>query len=163
MDTLVIVCQLGLILMLTGWLGLGLRDNLVYPEQNRALTNMILRLDRMEEIYPDFYAQLAHRRVQSEGLRTAVFRSIVIAEAVVVAVLSFAILALLGALLDLVAAQTAQVWALGGAFGFTMIWSAFLVGGNHFAYWLCFKDQQNTHFFMTFWGLLTMIFLIAAS
>lgn len=161
METLLLTCQLGLLAMNTVWLALGLRDNLVFPEQNRRLTNMVLLLDRMEAEYPDFYAQLSHRRILDADRRNAVFRAIVIAEIAVSVVMCLGLLGLLGALLGLVDPASAQALALAGAFGFTMIFSAFLVGGNHFAYWLCFKEQQYTHFFMIFWGLGTMLFLVA--
>lgn len=162
MDLLLLACQLGLTAMITGWLVFGLRDNLVYPEQNRLLTDMVLRLDRMEEEYPQFYEQLKHRRIDSPQWQAAFFKLIVGAEVLVTLILLASLAALSGALAGVVAAETAQAWALAGAFGYTMIWSAFLVGGNHFAYWLCFKEQQYTHFYMALWGLGTMIFIVVS-
>ena len=55
--------------------------------------------------------------------------------------------------------ESARSAALGGALGFTTIWSAFLICGNHFAYWYCHEGMQNTHYQMTLWGIATMIFL----
>ncbi len=57
--------------------------------------------------------------------------------------------------------EYARSAALLGALGFTSIWSAFLIGGNHFAYWYCHEVAQNTHFQMSIWGVGTMIFLVS--
>ncbi len=162
MDQIVLLSQLGLMSVITGWLILGARDNILYPQQNQRLTDLVVSMELMETEYPQFYADLSHRRITEKAMRRRLFRAIVVAEVIVCLLLITAIMSLLGALLGAVPVSRAAPLALLGAFGFTMIWASFLTVGNHFAYWLCHKEQQMTHYQMTFWGLGTMVFLVAS-
>lgn len=163
MDQVILLSQVGAMTVIAGWLILGVRDNILYPHQNQRLTDLVLGMDMMEIEYPQFYAELRHRRVTNAALRRGVFSLIVIVELVVSLLMVAGIVALLGALAGAVPVETAQPLALLGAFGFMMIWALFLVIGNHFAYWLCHKEQQLTHYQMTLWGLGTMVYLVASS
>ncbi|MEM9778929.1 MAG: DUF2165 family protein [Pseudomonadota bacterium] len=162
MEQVVLLSQAGLMSVIAGWLILGVRDNILYPHQNQRLTDMVLCMEAMAEEYPQFYAELSHRRVTEPTTQKLMFRLIVGVELAVCGIMLVGILGLLGAVIGAVPAERTQALVLLGAFGFTMIWAAFLVAGNHFAYWLCHKEQQLTHYQMTLWGIGTMVFLVAS-
>ena len=74
-------------------------------------------------------------------------------------VLTASVLCLALAVFRVVPADTARAIALFAATGFTAIWGAFLVAGNHFSYHFGHEGSQNTHFQMTLWGMANMIFI----
>ncbi|MEM8869011.1 MAG: DUF2165 family protein [Pseudomonadota bacterium] len=160
MEQVILLSQTGALSVITAWLFLGVRDNILYPLQNRQLTDIVLCMQALSEEYPEIYAELSYRKITSTDLQKRLFHIIVAAEVMICLVLAVAILVLLGAVIGAVPAERAQPLALLGALGFTMIWAGFLVAGNHFAYWLCHKDLQLTHYQMTLWGLGTMIFIL---
>lgn len=159
-DTMYLVVLLGMLSGLFGWLVIGVRDNIMYPEQNRALTDKVLSMALIADQYPQFWDQIGHRRVENPATQALLFRFIVAAEVVVCAVLALGLAAVVAALSGRVPVEVARSAALAGALGYTMIWVGFLVAGNHFAYWLCHKEQQFTHFHMMLWGLGTMVLVV---
>ena len=163
MQTILLLAQTGLMGAITLWLIFGLRDNILYPDQNKALTNMVLSMELMQTDRPEAFAQVGHRRITDPAWQNRLFSFIVGVEVVVVLVMVASVLTLLSALIGARPAAGAQALAILGATGFTMIWAGFLVAGNHFAYWLCHKEQQFTHFMMTLWGLGTLLFLVLTS
>ncbi|MEM8787146.1 MAG: DUF2165 family protein [Pseudomonadota bacterium] len=160
METALLVAQLGALSVVTAWLLLGVRDNVLYPDQNRILTSMVVRMELLKREHPDAFAQIGHRRIENPALLNTLFWIIVGAEILVSLVMLVGVGALAGAALGLLPAAGARAVAVLGAFGFTMIWASFLVAGNHFAYWFCHKEQQFTHYQMTMWGLGTLIFVV---
>lgn len=163
METALLISQTGLTAILAAWLFLGVRDNILYPVLNLTFTAEVMQLTRMRDAFPDHYAMVAHRRVTNAKWHRAVFRLIVWSEIVVCLVLVAAVIWMSFACIGLADAQSARTAAMIGAFGFTSIWSAFLIGGNHFAYWYCHEGAQNTHFQMSIWGVGTMIFIVSGS
>ena len=160
MDTMVLVAQTCLTAYLAAWLALGVRDNIFQPAMNATFTAEVLQLDRLRETYPDEYAQIEGRRIESPALQRAVFRFIVFAEAVVCTALWMSAVWMALAVIGQADAETARTAALASTLGFTTIWAAFLIAGNHFAYWFCHEWAQNTHFQMLIWGIATMVFLV---
>lgn len=162
MDVMVLVAQSCLTAYLAAWLTLGVRDNIFHPAMNATFTAQVLQLDRLKETYPDEYAQIEGRRIESPALQRAVFRLIVLAETVVCAALWVSVVWMALAVFGQADAEAARTMALASALGFTSIWAAFLIAGNHFAYWFCHEWAQNTHFQMLIWGIATMVFLVVA-
>lgn len=141
------------------WMVTGALDNWRFPELNRAAVATVLRLDRMAEQYPDDFAHVAHRRVESDGLIRIGFRIIVIWESLA------AILLCLGAGMLGIAwlaggdPALARDVALAGALAFTINWAGFLIGGNYFCYYYCHFEGQFTHFILVIWGAVVVAFL----
>ncbi len=159
MDTALLVAQIVATTGLAGWLCLGVRDNLLHPSLNETYTAEVMEMTRLRAEYPEAYAHVAHRAVTDRRLQLLAFRSVVAVELVATIVLCIASLALCLALVNAVSPDTARVLAIYGASAFTVIWSGFLVVGNHFSYWYCHEGAQNTHYQMTLWGLGTLILL----
>jgi predicted small integral membrane protein len=159
METIVFFAQTCLTFYLAAWLLLGVRDNFMHPSMNLNSVAEVMRMDRMRDEYPNDYAQIAHRRLTSTALHRTVFAAIVFSESAVCLLLWSAVVWMVLANLGLAEPESARSAALGGALGFTTIWAAFLICGNHFAYWYCHEGMQNTHYQMTLWGIATMIFL----
>lgn len=146
--------------MMALWLVVALRDNLTAPRLNLDSVIEILRLDAMARDYPQHYETLRPRRIVDPGRARLLFRLIVAAEAMVALALAVACVALVGALAGLVAPDTARALALFACMGFGAIWAAFLIGGNHFVYWLCHGNAQRTHFDLLLWAVGSQILLI---
>ncbi|MEM6932979.1 MAG: DUF2165 family protein [Pseudomonadota bacterium] len=159
---MILVAQTCLLAYLAAWLTLGVRDNIFHPTMNSLFTEQVLELKRLEEFAPDDFGQIKHRRIVSKRFQMRLFRFIVIAETAVSALLWFGVAFMAAAVLGLASAETAKVVALAGALGFTTIWSAMLIAGNHFAYWYCHEWAQNTHFQLAFFGIGAMVFLSIA-
>lgn len=159
--TVLLLCQ-GLALgFLAAWLFTGVRDNIRYPDLNETETAEVLAMSRMRQVYPREYGRLAHRAITGRAAQKALFRVVVAAQILVVAALAAGVVCLGLAAMFLMPPQPARAVALAGAAGFTAIWAAFLVAGNHFAYHFCHQDTQRTHFHLAVWGLATMILLAA--
>lgn len=159
MATAILLSQTCLTGFLAAWLSLGARDNIFHPEMNGTFTAQVLGLERLKEEFPQDYEQVKHRRISNPKIQNALFRLIVIFETLVCVVLWVGTIWLGLSVVSLADAANAKPVALIGALGFTSIWCGFLIGGNHFAYWYCHVDAQNTHYQMALWGIGTMIFL----
>ena len=160
MELLTLVSQTVLVGLLAGWLVIGAYENIRAPEVNLALVRDVFSMDAIAQEMPAVYEQVKRNRVTSERLQTGLFGLIVAFETCVAAglVLGTAMLALAaGGVVD---AQTARLFAGWAVLGFILIWGLFLVGGNWFHYWVAHKSTQHTHYFMTFWGILTLGWLI---
>lgn len=163
MDTALLFAQTITTGAMAGWLTTGVRDNLLYPDLNERYTAEVLDMTRMRSEYPDEFAQVAHRAISNRSIQKTAFRSIVALEVIAVVLLWAGFVSLVLALLGTVAPQTARTIALYGASAFFLIWAAMLIVGNHFSYWFCHEDAQNTHFQMTLWGLGSMILFTLGS
>lgn len=159
-ETVVLLAQIAALTALAAWLTTGVWDNIVHPANNEAFTAQVMGMTRMRDTYPDEFARVAHRAVTRRSLQRAAFRFVVAAELVAALALWAGVVALALTLADMASRDTAQALALLGATLFTCIWAGFLVVGNYFCYWFCHEWGQNTHFQMTVWGLLTMIFVV---
>lgn len=159
METALLIAQLVATLSITAWLTTGVRDNLLHPSINETYTAEVMEMARLRIEYPDAFAAVAHRAIESRKVQKRAFRAIVVIEIVAATILWVGSAALLLALLGSVSAETARATAMIGATAFIAIWAAFLVVGNHFSYWFCHEGAQNTHYQMTLWGLATLILL----
>lgn len=158
-ETVTLIAQTGATAFLAGWLTSGLKDNLQHPEMNRTFTSMVLRMERMEELYPEHFEIVRHRRVDSPKLQNLAFRFIVWCEAIAAILLWIGVGFMCAALLGVSDVGTAKAFALIGALAFTSVWAGFLILGNHFGYWYAHEAAQNTHFQLVIWGVATMVFL----
>ncbi len=159
METVVALAQTCLTTHLGIWLLLGVRDNIVHPSMNGTGTKEVLELKRLAEEYPAYYALIEGRRVTNRCVQRAIFVFIVCCEVLVCLLLWGAAIWMVLALCGRADPVEARIAALLGALGFTSIWSAFLIAGNHLAYWYCHQWSQNTHFQMVLWGIGTMVLL----
>lgn len=162
LDTAILLAQTTQVAAMAVWLGAALHDNITAPRLNADSIAEIMGLDAMARQYPQHYAAMQVRRVTDPNRITRLFRLIVAGETLVVLALTLATGALVLAMAGLIAIPTAKALALMAVAGFTGIWIAFLIGGNHFVYWLCHGNAQRTHFDLLLWGLGTQMFLALA-
>lgn len=144
------------------WMTTGALDNIRYPELNRQVVARVLRLELMEQQYPEDFARIAHRRVKSDGVIRFLFALIVLFESVAALLLLFGSAALGLAALGFVELNIARDISLAGAIVFTGVWAGFLAGGNYFCYYFCHFEGQFTHFCLALWGAITCAVLILA-
>lgn len=162
MELMVLLAQTVCVWLLTMWLTTGVRDNILHPSVNEVITAEVLDMTRMRTEFPEAYAQVAHRRIASRKTQIFFFRCAVAWELFATVVLWIGGLAMAASMLGLMGAETGKTFGLAGALMFTTTWAMFLIVGNHLSYWFCHEGAQNTHFQMTLWGIVTMIFLGAA-
>ncbi|MFK7879887.1 DUF2165 family protein [Roseobacter sp.] len=159
METAVLVAQTIATSAIAAWLTLGLRDNLLFPSVNETYTAEVLAMTRLRTEYPEEFKKVAHRAISNRRTQRLLFQVVVFAEAVACIFLWIGTIALLLSVTGISNAETGRVLALAGATSFTAVWSGFLIVGNHFCYWFCHEDAQNTHYQMTLWGLATMVLI----
>ncbi len=159
LDSAILLSQTLMLALIAAWLTVGVRDNILYPNQNETFTTEVLTMSRLKVEYPNFYDQIAHRVVSDRRHQIALFRLAVLIELVVTVLLWIGVLMMATSPLGWVADDTARSVAILGTTGFTAIWAGFLVIGNHFAYWFGHEGAQNTHYQMTLWGIGVLIFL----
>lgn len=158
-DTAILIAQTAAIAFLAGWMFTGVKDNWLQPRINSEIVGMILRMDRFEELYPDQFAHVRHRRVVAVRTHMTIFWLIVLWEtAALIACLAGTAL-MLAALFGDADPDLARGVALVGATWFASVWAGFLIFGNHWVYWYCHEWGQNSHFQLLLWGLGTMVLL----
>ena len=160
MLVLELIIQCVLVGLLAGWLVIGAYENIRAPDVNRDLVRDVFSMASIAEQAPDVYEQVKANRMTSHALQDTLFRLVVIFETVVAAGLVVSTLLLALAAIGVMPADIATIVAGLSVLGFTLIWGLFLVGGNWFHYWVTHKPTQHTHYFMTFWGILTLIVLL---
>jgi len=162
LETAILIAQTAQVAAMAVWLAVALRDNVTAPQLNGESIAEILRLDAMARDYPHHFSALQQRRVTDPAGARRLYRLIVMAEAVVVAALVLASCGMVLALAGVLAPAAAKAASLLAVAGFTGVWIGFLIGGNHFVYWLCHGNAQRTHFDLLLWGLGTQLFLALA-
>lgn len=160
MDVMILIAQTVSVGFLALWLTTGVRDNILYPKVNEMFTAEVMDMARMRADYPEAYAEVAHRRIESRKMQIAAFRCAVAWELLSTIVLWVGCIAMSLSLLGLVTVETGKAIGLLGTLMFTATWAGFLIVGNHLSYWFGHEGAQNTHFQMTLWGMATMIFLV---
>ena len=160
LETIILVAQTACVFFLAAWLTIGFLDNIFHSALNSTVTAEVLDMTRMREEFPEAYEAVAYRRISNASVQKCLFVIIVVWEVVAAIALWSGFGALLMAALGQVEPTTGRSLAVLGALFFTSIWVGFLVGGNWFCYWFCHEGAQNTHFQMTLWGIVTMIFLV---
>jgi predicted small integral membrane protein len=151
------IAQVVLVALQAAWLALGAYENIRRPEVNRVDVAKVLGLDAVAGI-PELYREIEHRRITDPAAIARVFAAVVAAECLVALALSAGALLLLASLFGLVGAGLASGIAILAVTGFTAIWAGFLIGGQWFYYWYG-EYGQRTHFFMTLWGIATLLVL----
>lgn len=159
MDTALLLAQAVTTGLISAWLTLGLRDNLLYPEVNETYTAEVLAMTRLRGAYPNEFARVAHRAITDRAVQRLVFRLVQIAEGIACVLLWIGTIGLLMGLAGTAQPETGRMLALLGTLAFTTVWAGFLIAGNHFCYWFCHEAAQNTHYQMTLWGLATMVLI----
>ncbi len=159
METVTLIAQIGATAFLAGWITAGVKDNIQHPEMNRALTSMVLRMERMEELYPEHFEIIKHRRIEDPRVQNLAYGFIVLCETAATILLWIGVGFLVSALAGGASLATGKAAAMIGALAFTSVWAGFLIFGNHFGYWYAHESAQNTHFQLVIWGVATMVFL----
>ncbi|MEM6440818.1 MAG: DUF2165 family protein [Pseudomonadota bacterium] len=159
METLELVGLTGLVGLLAGWLTLGALENIRFPEVNRALVRDVLSMTRVSQEQPQIYELTKGNRIASDAVHRILFAIIVAVECLAAGLLIWGTAALALAAAGLADPVSARIVAGSGTILFTLIWGAFLVGGQWVHYWAAWKDSQFTHYFMTIWGAVTFIAL----
>lgn len=159
MSVMILFAQTAACGFLAAWMFTGVKDNWLKPDLNGAIVGIILRIEKFEQLYPEEFEQVRHRRIENQRIHRAVFGFIVLWETLALVLLTIGFIALCLALISVVHADTARALALLGATAFTSVWAGFLIFGNHWVYWYCHEWGQNSHFQLLLWGLGTMIFL----
>ncbi|MCV6597672.1 MAG: DUF2165 domain-containing protein [Mangrovicoccus sp.] len=155
----VILSQLGLLLSLGAWMFTGARDNWLFPFMNQNAIAMVVRMDGLQEAFPEDYACIAHRRITDPARIKQLYWAIVIWESFATLLLAVASIAMALALLGLMDHEAARGLGLLGALAFMVNWAGFTIGGNHFGYWYLHAPTQATHFLLALWGTGTMIMM----
>ena len=159
---MILIAQAATILFLALWITIGVRDNIIHPDVNRALTTEVLQLTRMKDEYPEIYALHANRAVEDPRWLNGLFSAIVIAEVLAAVFCWLGFAAMILAVLNVLTVEMARALALLGALTFSSVWVAFLIGGNYWCYWMCHDSSQKTHFQLAQIGILAMVFLSVA-
>lgn len=141
------------------WLGLGAYLNLRHPSANGELVAEVMTMRRVRQ-YPEIFGTLGAKRIESPRWHRLVFRLVVAVELLVAAALLAATLLLVLAACGAFEPEAARALAILAVTAFTAIWAAFLIGGEWFAYWAGSEGLQQTHFFMTLWGVATLAVLV---
>jgi predicted small integral membrane protein len=138
------------------WLAIGVYENIRVPKANGDMVAEVLAMTRMKAEMPDYYRLVSAHRTDSPRVHRLVFAAIVVAESASALLMLVGALALVGAALGLWGAALPRGIAAGGTLGFTMVWSAFLVGGQWVHYWATHQEAQHTHFMLAIWGVATL-------
>ena len=146
---------------IAAWLTTGALENLLHPAINETYTAEVLDMRRLRDDYPEAYSIVAYRRVTSPRIRAALFKLIVVWELLATLALWAGVIVLALAAAGQVQPDVARTLGLLGGLMFTSIWAAFLIAGNWWCYWFGHEGAQVTHFHMTIWGLLNVMFVAA--
>ncbi len=160
LGTIILVAQTACVFFMAAWLTIGVLDNVFHSALNSTITAEVLDMTRMREEFPEAYEAVAYRRISNVSVQKWLFVIIVVWEVVAAIALWSGLAAMVMAALGQVDPTTGRSLAVLGALSFTSIWVGFLVGGNWFCYWFCHEGAQNTHYQMTLWGIVTLIFLV---
>ncbi|MDW4500041.1 DUF2165 family protein [Sulfitobacter sp. D35] len=156
------VCAINLAFM-AAWLTVGALENLFHPFLNETFTAQVMDMQRMRDEYPEAYALVAYRRIESPVVRRALFRLVLGWELLAALALWGAAAAVVLAAFGAVAAGPALAAGLVAATLFTAVWAGFLIIGNYFCYWFGHEGGQNTHFHMLHWGMAGGMLMVLAA
>ena len=161
LQSAIILTQSLVVLFPALWLSIGVYSNICRPDNNR---DYIIRVMGMGMAVSPPYDKIYHshfdRRIQNLSICKTLFFLLVCYEFIVCCGLWLAGAGLLFALAGEVSVATARTISICSVLGFTSIWCAFLIAGEWFVYWASDESPQKTHFFMTLWGLVTLLVLM---
>lgn len=159
LETAIAIAQALLVGLQALWLSLAVFLNLHRPRVNGALVEEVMTMRPVRQ-FPEIFEEVSGQRCERPALHRWAFRLVVAVELLVALSLLAATALLLLSLGGAVSAETARALAILAVAGFTAIWAAFLIGGEWFAYWAGSPGLQQTHFFMTLWGIATLAVLV---
>lgn len=160
MESMLFLVDAALVAGLAVWMTVAVADNWRHPRMNEDAVAMVVRLDLMQQDYPNEFQLIAHRRIDDPTTIGWLFQLIRLVETIAALVLTLSTLLLGLAALGFVTPALATGTALLSVTLFTSIWAGFVIGGNYFAYWYCHQWAQSNHFMLVFWGLLVLIVLL---
>ncbi|MGV8831216.1 MAG: DUF2165 family protein [Devosia sp.] len=160
MPQMLIWVQFFMVAMPTLWLALGALENIRAPSANGSMVADALAMRPMAEQFPELYAALGRNRIESPAFHRWAFIAIVVSESLVALIMLAGTAALFLAALGALDLEFSRLLATIGVLGFTMIWSAFLVGGQWVHYWAGSEGAQHTHFMLTIWGSAVLCLLV---
>lgn len=160
MEIVILLVEAALVAGLGAWMAVAVYDNWRHPTLNLEAVAMVMRFDIMERDYPEDYAVVAHRKIDSPSVIKTAFHMVRLAETLAAIALLGAALALLGAAFGMVEAQTATIAAIVASAYFTLIWAGFIIGGNYFHYYYCHQWGQSNHFMFMYWGFFVLLVLM---
>lgn len=160
MESVLLLVDTVLVAALGAWMTIAVYDNWRHAKLNREAVATVMRFDLMKRDYPEDYASVAHRKVDSEATISFLFGVIRWAETLAAILLLAAALGLLGAVFGLVGAEAATVGAIVACTYFTLIWAGFIIGGNYFHYYYCHQWGQSNHFMFMYWGFFVLLVLM---
>ena len=155
-----IIAQTVLTACLAGWMISAVYNNWRFPRLNEEAVAQVMRFDLMERDYPDGYAVVHHRKIESKWVIKAGFKVILFMETMSALVLSVGAILLCASLFGFVPVDIARFAAVIGALIFILIWTGFLVGGEYFCYWYCHFGSQATHLMLVIWGTMVLGLLL---
>jgi predicted small integral membrane protein len=158
-DFLPLFGQSAVVAMEAAWLTVAVFDNIRYPHLNERGFARVLGMDLVKQQDPEVYADVSDRRIENPRMEKNLFRFLVAAEVIVSILLWLGALALLLAAFGLLDDDAANTLAHIGVLGFIAIWASLLVGGQWFWYRIGLAAAQQTHFFLTIWGIATLTYL----
>lgn len=160
MVTILFLVEAALVAGLGTWMAVAVADNWLHPRLNEQDVATVLRLDLMEEQFPDEFRVVAHRRIEDPRIARRLFQAIRLAETVAALALYGAAALLLLAASDIAAPTLATGAAVLATTFFILIWSSFVIGGTYFAYWYSHHGAQSSHFMLMFWGFFVLVVLM---
>ncbi|MFC3613770.1 DUF2165 family protein [Lutimaribacter marinistellae] len=142
------------------WMTVAVADNWIHPRLNEEAVALVVRMELMEQMYPDDFAIIAHRRIDSPELIGRMFRTVRLFETLAAVLLLLSALLLALAAAGVVAGTLATGAAILSSTLFVSIWAGFVIGGNYFAYWYCHQWAQSNHFMLMYWGFFVLLVLM---
>ena len=136
-----IVAGLGL------WLAIALLNNIIAFKNGVFAIGMLMGMKLFEQ-EPAIQTPLLARRVTSTGWHRLVYVTVLVAEAVTVALLAIAAVAFLGSAFGVVLPLTAVDLANAALLAFIVLASLMLAGGAWFVYYIRQDNAQITHLVM---------------
>ena len=136
-----------------GWLGLAAWQNLRRPSLNLTILRDVLSMRHVREEHPDVYAEAGEDRIENPRLHRLMFAAVLLAEAIVAAGLLAGSVMLALAALGVAEPGIARSVAIMGIAGFTLIFGAFLIGGEWVHYWAGAEGTQATHLLVMIWSV----------
>lgn len=143
-----------------GWLGLGALENIRGPKANGEMVADVMAMRELRAELPDMYAIFGANRVELAAAHRLAFIVIVIAELIAAILMLAGAVGLAGSALGLWQVAAPLVVSTLGVLGFTLVWAAFLVGGQWFHYWAVYQNAQHTHLMLAIWGGVTLAILL---
>ena len=156
----VLLAQTVLTTCLAGWMISAVYNNWRFPRLNGEAVGQVMRFDFMERDYPEDYAFVRHRKIESKWMIQAGFKVILFMETVAALVLSVGAILMVACLFGLVSAEVARFVAVLGTLLFILVWTGFLIGGEYFCYWYCHFGSQATHLMLAIWGTIVLGLLL---